>query len=159
MKLVEISEAKSATDFSAGKVLIAEYAANLGIDLCFQNFAEELESLTEMYIPPDGCLLIARIADELVGCVAVRQRDSSTCEMKRLYVQTKYRERGTGRQLAETATKCARRLGYTRMILDTLPSMTAAHVLYRSIGFKETSSYYPNPLSGVRYMVLELDEI
>lgn len=159
MKPVEISEAIGASEFLTGKELIAEYAAHLGIDLCFQNLTEELANLAEMYAPPDGSLLLARMADELVGCVAIRRRDASTCEMKRLYVRTKYQGRGAGRHLAKAAIQCAQRLGYTRMVLDTLSSMIAAQALYRSLGFKETSGYYPNPLSGVQYMVLELDEI
>lgn len=158
MKPIEITEAMNATDFFAGKELITEYAASLGVDLRFQNFTEELANLTEMYAPPDGCLLLARIADELVGCAAIRLRDASTCEMKRLYVRTQYRGRSAGKQLAETAIKCAQRLGYTRMVLDTLSSMTAAQALYRSLGFKETSSYYPNPLTGAQYMALDMEE-
>jgi putative acetyltransferase len=159
VKSVEITEAMNTADLIAGKVLIAEYAASLDIDLCFQNFTEELASLTEMYAPPDGCLLLARMSDELVGCVAIRQRDASTCEMKRLYVKTKYQGRGAGRQLAEAAITRARRLGYTRMVLDTLPGMTAAQALYRSLGFKETTSYYPNPLSGAQYMALDMERV
>lgn len=148
-----------ATDFFAGKELIAEYAASLGIDLYFQNFTEELANLAEMYAPPDGCLLLARMSKELVGCVAIRQRDASTCEMKRLYVRTKYQGRGVGRHLAKAAIECAQRLGYSRMVLDTLSSMAAAQALYRSLGFEETSSYYPNPLNGAQYMVLDLEEV
>lgn len=159
MKPIEISEATNTADFVAGKALIAEYAAGLGIDLCFQNLTEELANLAEMYAPPDGCLLLARMTDELVGCVAIRRRDTSTCEMKRLYIRTQYRGRGAGRQLAETAIKCAQRLGYTLMVLDTLSGMTAAQALYRSLGFKETSSYYPNPLGGAQYMVLDMEEV
>ncbi len=159
MKSVEINKAISASEFFAGKELIAEYAASLGIDLCFQNFTEELANLTEMYAPPDGGLLLARMADELVGCVAIRRLDVSTCEMKRLYVRSKYQGRGAGRHLAKAAIECAQRLGYTRMVLDTLSSMTSAQALYRSLGFKETSSYYPNPLSDAQYMALDLGEV
>jgi putative acetyltransferase len=159
VKLVEISEAINATDFAAGEALIAEYAASLDIDLCFQNFTEELASLTEMYASPDGCLLLARMSDELIGCVAIRQRDASTCEMKRLYVKTKYQGRGAGRQLAVAAIKCAQRLGYTHMVLDTLSSMTVAQALYKSLGFQETTSYYPNPLSGAQYMALHMERV
>lgn len=162
MESVEIGEATGTTDFFAGKLLIAEYAANLGIDLGFQNFAEELESLTEIYTPPDGCLLIARTADKLIGCVAVRRHDSTTCEMKRLYVKRKYQKyqgRGTGKQLAETAIKCARLSGYTHMVLDTLSSMTAAHALYKVSRVQRDRQLLPKPfgwrsISGTRYKVV-----
>ncbi|HUW28750.1 MAG TPA: GNAT family N-acetyltransferase [Sulfuriferula sp.] len=159
MRSVEISKAISASEFFAGKELIAEYAASLGIDLCFQNFTEELASLGEMYTPPDGCLLLAQMTNELVGCVAIRRCDASTCEMKRLYVRAKYQGQGAGRYLAEAAIKCAKRLGYTRMVLDTLSSMTAAQALYRSLGFKKISGYYPNPLSGAQFMALDMEKV
>jgi ribosomal protein S18 acetylase RimI-like enzyme len=42
------------------------------------------------------------------------------------------------------------------MVLDTLPEMTEAQTLYESFGFREIESYYPNPLSGVRYLALDI---
>lgn len=76
--------------------------------------------------------------------------------MKRLYVQPLYRGRGLGRQLAASAIACAQQLGYTQVLLDTLPSMTVALSLYASLGFQDVSSYYPNPLNGVRYLACTL---
>jgi ribosomal protein S18 acetylase RimI-like enzyme len=152
----EIAEATSAEDFAAGKLLIEEYAATLGVDLCFQNFSEEIASLTTLYGPPRGCLLIARNNNKLAGCVALRSREATVCEMKRLYVRQPYRGTGLGRLLAVSIIGRARRLDYTRMVLDTLPSMTEAQSLYESLGFREVECYYQNPLNGVRYLSLEL---
>ena len=145
-----------AEDYAAGKILIEEYAAALGIDLCFQNFAEEMTSLSRIYGPPHGCLLLARTNGEPVGCVAVRRHGVAVCEMKRLYVKPQHRRAGLGRRLAESATGRARQLGYLRMVLDTLPSMTEAQSLYVSLGFREIEGYYQNPLNGVRYLAREL---
>ncbi len=152
----EIAQATCADDFAAGKRLIEEYAAALGVDLCFQNFSEEIASLPTLYGPPHGCLLIARNNDELAGCVALRSREATVCEMKRLYVRPPYRGAGLGRVLAESIIGRARKLGYARMVLDTLPSMTEAQSLYESLGFREVEGYYQNPLNGVRYLSLEL---
>jgi len=149
-------EATSAEDYAAGKTLIGEYATVLGVDLCFQNFSEEIANLPRIYGPPRGCLLLARINRELVGCVAVRNQGTDICEMKRLYVKPPYRGVGLGRRLAESAIRSAQKLGYSRMVLDTLPSMTEAQSLYESLGFREIEGYYPNPLEGVRYLARKL---
>lgn len=151
-----ISAATTAEDYASGRTLIEEYAAALGVDLCFQNFSEELARLHEWYGPPSGCLLLARDGAVIVGCVAVRHSEQEICEMKRLYVKPGHRGRGVGRALALTALAHSRGLGYRRMVLDTLPGMTEAQALYESLGFREITSYYPNPLPEVRYLAVDL---
>ena len=109
-----------------------------------------------MYGPPYGCLLLARAGGEAVGCVAVRNQSGTTCEMKRLYVKPKYRGASLGRRLAEIAIRNAQQLGYARMVLDTLSSMTEAQSLYESLGFREIEGYYQSPRNGVRYLARRL---
>lgn len=155
---VQVREAGSADDFAAASALFQEYAAQLGVDLCFQNFAAELAQLPGMYGPPAGRLLVATAGDAIVGCVGIRalKGDVSTCEMKRLYVRDEGRGRGIGRLLARNAVDAARSLKYRRMVLDTLPSMVVAARLYAELGFRETIPYYVNPNEGVRYLELML---
>lgn len=149
-------EATTAGDYAAGRTLIEEYAAALGVDLCFQNFSAEISNLSEIYGPPRGCLLLARANGKAAGCVAVRNQNGATCEMKRLYMKSEYRGAGLGRRLAEIAIRKAQQLGYSRMVLDTLPSMTEAQSLYESLGFREIEGYYQNPVQGVRYLSREI---
>jgi ribosomal protein S18 acetylase RimI-like enzyme len=61
-----------------------------------------------------------------------------------------------GRKLAEAIIAEARRIGYHRMRLDTLPEMGEAIALYRTLGFRETAAYRYNPIPGAIFMGLEL---
>jgi putative acetyltransferase len=156
---VGIREAITGAEYALGRVLFEEYAAAIEVDLCFQNFSAELESLPVMYGPPSGVLLIARDADITAGCIGVRRFEDDVCEMKRLYVRPPFRGQDLGRRLALEACTRARQLGYRTMILDTLRSMAAAHALYRSIGFRPAAPYYQNPLPDVSYFELDLGRI
>jgi ribosomal protein S18 acetylase RimI-like enzyme len=151
-----IAAAESAADFSIARELFDEYARELGVDLCFQNFTSELANLDTMYSAPAGRLLLARGDGQIIGCVGVRRWSENACEMKRLYVRAVARGLGVGRRLAEASIEAARELGYETMLLDTLTTMAAAQDLYRSLGFRETASYYSNPLPQVTYMKLNL---
>ena len=128
----------------------------IGLDLSFQNFAPELEALPDVYGPPRGCLLLAGRNGAIVGCVALRPFESQICELKRMYVRPSARGHGVARELARTLIGRAKEMGYGRMVLDTLASMTPARELYRSLGFTETMPYYENPIDDVVYMELDL---
>jgi putative acetyltransferase len=126
---------------------LREYAVGLGVDLSFQDFESELAD-------PLGFYELVLLADD--GCVALRRIDELTCEMKRLYVRPAGRGSGLGRQLAEAVIAAARERGYSRMLLDTLPEMTAAQALYQSLGFSETEAYRHNPVPGAAFLELRL---
>ena len=157
MNRPEIHEATTPEDFAAARTLFEEYEAAIQVDLCFQGFADELDTLATMYAPPKGCLLLATMNGEPVGCVAVRPREGGEyCEMKRLYVRPEARGTNLGRELATRIVKRARTIGYPRMVLDTLGWMEPARAIYRELGFQETPAYYHNPLDDVIYMELDL---
>jgi len=159
MEKFEITEVSDGGDLSEVKALFLEYARSLDFNLCFQSFERELVELPGAYAPPEGRLLIARHNGMTVGCTALHKIDDETCEMKRLYVRPATRGMNLGRMLAEAVIREARKIGYHRMRLDTITSMTAAIELYRSLGFYEIEPYRPNPIPGALYMELILDRL
>jgi GNAT superfamily N-acetyltransferase len=154
---MQIRQATSPSDLAAARTLFQEYAADLGVDLCFQGFAEELAQLPGSYAPPQGRLLIAWIDDVAAGCVALRPFSELICEMKRLFVRHAFRGRGIGKQLVDAIIREANQIGYTTMCLDTLPALTAATRLYESVGFVCRAPYYETPLAETVFMELFLN--
>lgn len=140
------------------RALFEEYAAWLGVDLCFQGFAEELATLPGAYAPPRGRLLLAGPPGDAAGCIALRPlalagaAEGSVAEVKRLYVQPRARGSGLGARLVERLIAEARAIGYRELKLDTLASMRAAQSLYRRFGFTECSPYYRNPIPETVYL-------
>lgn len=147
-------------ELDAVRVLFREYAAALNVDLCFQQFDEELAALPWDYAPPGGCLLLATVDGAVAGCCALRPLDNvdyaDACELKRLYVRPPYRGLGLGRRLAEAMLEQAQQAGYACVLLDTLSDMEAARALYDDLGFESIPPYYFNPIAGAHYLKADL---
>jgi putative acetyltransferase len=155
--MLTIAQAQGAADMLLARHLFEEYARSLDVDLCFQDFASELEDLPGQYAPPRGELLLASWDHSPAGCVALRPLDGAACEMKRLYVRSQFRGHGIGRALIQQIIDVARKAGYRHIRLDSLPSMKSALTLYRQLGFQEIPPYRNNPVAGTVYLELPLN--
>ena len=139
-------------DLDEARALFEEYARSLDFDLDFQGFAQEVATLPGEYAPPRGRLMLARVGKTAAGCVALHGLDGGTAEMKRLYVRPQFRQAGIGRALVQAVLTEAKKLGYTRLRLDTVPAMREATALYRSLGFFEVPAYRENPVPGALFL-------
>ena len=141
---------------SATREVFREYAAQLGVDLCFQNFEAELADLPGDYAAPRGALLLATVDGEVAGCGALRPLADvdypNACEMKRLFVRPAFRRFGIGRLLTQALMDRGLQAGYSNLLLDTLDDLEAARGLYASLGFEEIPPYYFNPIPGAHYL-------
>ncbi|MCU0957791.1 MAG: GNAT family N-acetyltransferase [Hydrogenophaga sp.] len=157
---LSLRRVQDASDILMARALFQDYQADLGIDLCFQGFADELARLPGEYAGPAGALVLAFVDGAPAGCCALRPLVNSdhinACEMKRLFVRPAFRGFGLGRLLVDEILSLARLAGYSNMLLDTLSDMEAARALYQEAGFVEVAPYYHNPLPGAHYLKVEL---
>lgn len=149
---IKLIIADNEVHFEDGKKLFREYAASLPIDLAFQRFDEELDTVREQYGPPSGGLVLAYAGERSVGCAGVRNKGAGIAELKRMYVQPEFRGHRLGKLLLERSVSIAKDLGYEKLRLDTLASMTGALRLYESFGFEVIPAYYANPHADAIYM-------
>src|SRR5689334_17403450 len=124
--MLTIDQIETRDQIAAVQELLREYTAwafslEPGSDAAptFQGLEKELTSLPGIYRPPGGCLLLAVQDGQPAGCIAFKPLDSTTCELKRLYVRPAFRGLHLGRQLVSRLIDEARRSGYKRMALDS----------------------------------------
>ena len=146
--MARLVEATSAAQVAEVRKLFAEYVRMVDAPACFVGFEQELASL-----PGEYRLFLA---DDDAGCVALRVLAPHTAEMKRLYVRSTHRGKGLGRALARAAIDAAREAGCMRIVLDTLPQMHEAQLLYRDLGFREIDPYLPVPTPSALCFELRL---
>ena len=144
-----IRDARFPEELDDVRALLREYQADIGVDLCFQGFVEELATLPGSYARPAGRFLLAVDGSHIIGCVGLRPLHGIGAELKRLYVRPQARGSAVARLLTTAILDEARDAGYARVVLDTLPTMTAARALYRSLGFDEIPPYSRDQKQGV----------
>jgi putative acetyltransferase len=114
--VIELLTPATPESVDATREIFREYAAQLGVDLCFQNFDAELAALPGDYAAPRGALLLATVDGEVAGCGALRPLADvdypNACEMKRLFVRPAFRRFGIGRVLAQALMDRGLQAGY-----------------------------------------------
>jgi putative acetyltransferase len=154
--MLEYILATTVQEYEAAAKLFTEYAEWLKIDLCFQNFTEELNQLQSMYAHDTGGIVLCKIDNTFIGCAAIRKIDKGNCELKRMWVQMPHQKKGIGEKLLQECIALAKQLNYKEIRLDTLQRLQPAIQLYKKYNFVETGAYYKNPNKDVVYMKMLL---
>ena len=124
--------------------------------LAIQNYDAELQDLEYKYGLPHGRLYLAHYNGELAGCIALRKLDDNTGEFKRVYVKPQFRGKHIGKKMVHKLIEDAKELGYTRLLLDTLPFLETAIQMYKKLGFYEIPSYNDSPMDTSIFLQLDL---
>jgi GNAT superfamily N-acetyltransferase len=142
----------NATGLADAREMFEEYQRELGVDLSFQGFQDELAKLPGKYGSPGGALLLVYDDRVPAACGAIKDLGDGFAELKRLYVRPQFRGIGLGKQITETLMDRALAFGYLKLRLDTLRRLEPALALYSSLGFAETAPYNENPEDDIVYL-------
>lgn len=91
--------------------------------------------------PPAGVFAVVWLDGDPVGSGALRRRDASTVEIKRMYVAPRARRQGVARRLLAWLEAAARSAGYERVVLETGDQQPEALELYRRAGYSPIEPY------------------
>ena len=100
-----------------------------------------------------GAFLVAYRLQKPIGCGAVRRIEEQTGELKRMYVSLDERCRGVGRAILDALEGEARRLGLSKLVLETGIRNPEAIALYERAGFSRIPAfgeYIGSPISVCR---------
>lgn len=103
------------------------------------------------YFKDGAGVWLATVGNNAVGCIALRPLPAiaDSAEVKRLYVQPRYRGSGVAAALYRALELYAREWGCKSLYLDTTDEMVAAQRLYAALGFKLTPRYNANPQATI----------
>jgi GNAT superfamily N-acetyltransferase len=109
----------------------------------------ECADLASAYQPP-GALLLAYHHHEPIGCVGLKPMSPpGTIEVKRLNVRPTHRRGGVARTLMHHAHRHAAQHGFTRLVVDVMPTRTHVVDFHRQLGYTEAEPYpaeSPDPM-------------
>ena len=154
---ITIIVCETESDFNFAKELILEYVNWLGMDLSFQNFEKEMESLPSMYSKEDGGIFLAKVDGKAAGVVGLRRFSNEDAEIKRMFVKPEYRGMKIGQLMMDKCISSAKERKYSTIKLDTADYMTQAIKLYTVNGFKNIPAYRHNPHKEALYFELLLN--
>ena len=137
----------SPSDVELGTALVREYVVATAIEQAGPGEDPDLAAILPhipdwddfagRFLHSGGAFVVATVDGAVAGCVGITPLGDGVCEMNRLWVREPFRTGGLGRRLAVASMDAARRLGFTRMLLDVIPVRTRAIALYESLGFVE----------------------
>ncbi|MDQ2666827.1 MAG: GNAT family N-acetyltransferase [Gemmatimonadota bacterium] len=151
-----VREASTDEDIAQVRALVRAHgdarASTPGVEYVYADAA----GLPGPYVQPHGGLWLAVADSTGIGCVALRPVDERSAEVKRMFVDARWRGRGVGRSLLQALITGARERDYSTLRLGTLDDMNAAQALYRSLGFRPIDRYRGDELIDTRFFELDL---
>lgn len=99
----------------------------------------------DVYRPPGGAFVLGRAGGAVMACGALHTLEPGVGEIKRMWVDERWRGRGVGTGLVAELERIAAGLGHRVVRLDTNRTLTAAIALYERLGYRRIERYNDNP--------------
>jgi GNAT superfamily N-acetyltransferase len=139
---------------NAARRLIAEYLgwllplaeAEYGLSFDVEAMVESDMGDRDKFFPPAGRFYVVRHAGAYAGVGCLKALAPGVAEIQRMYVQPHMRGTGAGRMIVERLVEDARAMDFRSVRLESLKFLSAAHGLYRSVGFVEIPPYTGNSM-------------
>jgi ribosomal protein S18 acetylase RimI-like enzyme len=140
---------QSPAELAPAEMLAREYAewaleragTEYGVVPTGERMRRQVSGGLEELLEGRGRLYLAEVRGMPAGLVGLKPLPDGVGEVKHLYVRPDFRGLGIARSLLHEVVSEAEALGYRRLRLETTTFMREAQMLYRSIGFVETSAY------------------
>lgn len=97
----------------------------------------DIMHMADAYLSSDGTsgFWVAEHDGEIVGMIGVQRTSADSADVRRLRVQPRFRRRGIGSRLLETAIDFCRDNGYLKVVLDVRVERGPAIAMFRKFGF------------------------
>ena len=110
-------------------------------------FDQTTDRLSDVFATPGSKYFVATINGEIIGGAGIfptQNLPPATCELVKLYLNSKARGKGVGKMLLAKCEETAVELGYKTVYLETMPELSIAVPLYKKMGY----SYLPAALGN-----------
>ena len=97
---------------------------------------EELSQLCEIFSETKrNAFWVVETGAEIIGMFGIESCSNDSTELRRMYLDRRFRGRGIAQRMLQRAEARARELGFAKMILSTAEVQKAAITFYRKRGY------------------------
>ena len=110
-------------------------------------FDETTDHLSDVFANENSAYFVLEINGEVAGGAGfypTKDLPPGTCELVKMYLAKEFRRKGFGEMLLRKCLEEAKRSGYKKMYLESMPELVNALPMYEKNGFQ----YLPNALGN-----------
>lgn len=110
-------------------------------------FDDSTDQLYELFQQQQGIYHVAFFGSRIVGGGGITHTAglaADTCELVKLYLSPEARGKGIGKAVMEQCLDAAKKSGYKKIYLETMPELISAIPMYEQFGF----TYLSGPLGN-----------